>query len=128
MAGKPVVLVGPVKIAGGSKVDSKLAKGADKVILDAAIKAFKGFDAVKKTSAKEGYQFEPTLKELSLKDEVITCELESVSHPLGKLEPIAKAKNDGEATGSDARAASGLIEAVVEAHVKMVEKNLKRLK
>lgn len=131
MAGKPVVLVDPVKVAKGRAVDAALAKGAEKAMRDAAVRAFKAFDAV--TSAKkgaEGFQFEPTLTALSEEDGVVKCAIESVSHPLSALKPLVKSANAGEIKGGrgGGGAVADLIDAVMEAHVKKVEGALKRMK
>ncbi|MEO0482297.1 MAG: hypothetical protein AAF138_01610 [Planctomycetota bacterium] len=128
MAGKPVVLVGPVKIGKGKTVDPSLAKGADKSLLACALKAFKSHDAVKATRSKEGYQFEPVLTALHDDGGTLKCAIESTSHPLGKLKPMAKAATGGAIPTGGPRDVPALLDAVMAGHVKKVEGNLKRLK
>ncbi|MEL7471786.1 MAG: hypothetical protein AAGK04_00590 [Planctomycetota bacterium] len=121
------VLVSP-KVAKGKGVDARLAKGAEKAMLEAALKHFKKHKAVKATKEKEGFEFEPRLTTLADEGGTLSCEIESVSHPLGKMKPVANASNSGGLPGGGARDVGYLIGEVMKGHVKIVEANLKRLK
>lgn len=128
MAGKGTLLVGPMRIGKGKTIDPALAKGMDKVMLQTALKAFKKYNAVKSTKEKTGHQYEATLTTLSLVNDTLTCEIEAIAHPLGKLKPILKASNAGSIKGGTARDAGDVVAAVIQDQAKKIEGQLHKIK